>query len=104
MVICIFLEISILQNSAPPLVMFHERGNCDDIQDNEFKMAIINTFKALKEDENQFQNEDLENTNLNEIRQGRKWDLIKEFLKETQINRGQIKNKLEKYVLPALQN
>lgn len=84
--------------------MFHERGNCDDIQDNEFKMAIINTFKALKEDENQFQNEDLENTNLNEIRQGRKWDLIKEFLKETQINRGQIKNKLEKYVLPALQN
>lgn len=84
--------------------MFHERGNCDDIQDNEFKMAIINTFKALKEDENQFQNEDLENTNLNEIRQGRKWDLAKEFLKETQINRGQIKNKLEKYVLPALQN
>lgn len=30
-------------------------------------MTIINTFKALKEDTNKFQKEDLENTDLNKI-------------------------------------
>lgn len=54
-------------NKYPPkisslIVIFLERNNFDDIQDNEFKMAIISTFKALKEDTDKFQKEDLENT------------------------------------------
>lgn len=46
-------------------------------------MAIINTFKEHKEDVNKIHNEDLDNTNLNEIRQERKkmgFNKDKEFL------------------------
>lgn len=73
-------------NKYPPqisslIVIFLEKNNFDVIQDNELKMAIINTFNALKEETDKFQKEDLENTDLNKIRKtskkGEKWDLIK---------------------------
>lgn len=47
-------------NVSPPKLLLLEKGNLNDVQNNDFKITIINIFKKFKGDMNTFWNEDYE--------------------------------------------
>lgn len=43
---------------SAPIVMFPEKDNLTDTQDNDFKIAIIKMLKKFKENKNKYLNKD----------------------------------------------